>query len=67
MAKLRPDLFTEVATSHGLEEAERCWQDVLHGRSSNEDIERKIRRSNIDIPPERWQDFENGWRPEGWD
>ena len=38
MAKLRPDLFAEVATSQGLEEAERCWQD-----------------------------FENGWRPEGWD
>lgn len=67
MAKLRPDLFTEIATSQGLEAAERCWQDIQRGRASNEDIERKFRRSNIDIPPDKWQDFEDGWRPEGWD
>lgn len=37
---------------------------VQDGRMSVDDVRRALDRP--DIEPEDWQDFEEGWRPDGW-
>ncbi len=61
------DLFEELYNLwHGDEEAvANIVMKVQDGELSVEDVRRRLNRS--DISPDKWQDFEDGWRPDDWD
>lgn len=51
---------------HGDEDAVTdIVQRVQEGKMSVDDVRKALNRPDID--PENWQDFEDGWRPNGWD
>ena len=40
-------------------------QRVQEGKMTVEDVKKALGRPDID--PEKWRDFEEGWRPDDWD
>lgn len=58
------EAYEFIYNNSGSEEADRWFQKVHNGEVTKEYVDNMIRRP--DIVPEKWQDFEEGWRPEGW-
>lgn len=59
------DLFDEIFLKDGEGEANRILDKVQRGQLDVEDVRKALHRPSI--PPEKWRDFEDGWRPDGWD
>ena len=59
------DLWDEIYQRDGEGEANRTSDKVQLGYLSVDDVRKAIKRPSI--PPEKWRDFEDGWRPDDWD
>ena len=59
------ELFDILLRTRGEETADWVLDMVQEGTLSVDEVIRVINRP--DIEPEDWRDFEDGWRPEGWD
>lgn len=75
MVKLSNEAYQRFLIYLGEEKADEVSEDVESGNMDKGEAEewsirienmRENSRGRRDIEPEEWQDFEEGWRPDGW-
>jgi hypothetical protein len=75
MAKLSNEAYQRFLIYLGEDKADEVAEDVESGDMDKGAAEewsiqieemRENSRGRRDIEPEEWQDFEEGWRPDGW-